>query len=318
MTQIAIDMTTIVAGLLRIKSHSAGGRYSVSPDPTYRLDVKRSIVVLGICVLLLASCGGDDGSAPDELLVGIRASTDPTVGDSRLLFAVNEIGGERRGSPDEVVNIVAKPLDQPSRSIEAEAEFVWIVPDVSGLYLADVPFDVPGLWEIKFTISTGETTEPFLMDIQAEPLTVAIGEQAPRVKTPTLADAPLEDLTTDDEPLESLYESSLDDLLDNGRPTVVLFATPAFCTSAACGPLLDQTKALASTHPNADFIHIEVYEGFNKPGFAPDGDHLVPAVVDFGLPSEPWIFVMDDTGTVIARIEGVLAEGELDALLGTS
>jgi hypothetical protein len=110
----------------------------------------------------------------------------------------------------------------------------------------------------------------------------------------------------------------LDELLDNGRPTVVLFATPAFCTSAACGPLLDQTKALASTHPDADFIHIEVYQGFNEPGFAPDGDHLVPAVVEFGLPSEPWIFVMDETGVVIARIEGVLAEGELDALLGAS
>jgi hypothetical protein len=275
-------------------------------------------VFLGICALLLAACGADDGGSSDEVLVGIRASTDPAVGDSRLLFAINEIGGTRRGSPSEVVQVVAKPLDQPSRSIEAEAEFVWIVPDVSGLYLADVPFDTPGLWDIEFSISTGETTEPFLMDIQAEPMTVAIGEQAPRVRTPTLTEAPLEDLTTDDEPLGSLYESSLDELLDNGRPTVVLFATPAFCTSAACGPLLDQTKALASTHADADFIHIEVYQGFNEPGFAPDGDHLVPAVVEFGLPSEPWIFVMDETGVVIARIEGVLAEGELDALLGAS
>jgi hypothetical protein len=283
--------------------------------------VKRLIVLLGICALLLTACGADDGangSTSDELLVGIRASTDSAVGDSRLLFAVNEIGGTRRGSPDEVVNVVAKPLDQPSRSIEAEAEFVWIVPNVSGLYIADVPFDVPGLWEIAFTISTGETTEPFLMDVQAEPLTVAIGEQAPRVKTPTLADAPLADLTTDDEPLEALYEKSLDELLDNGRPTVVLFATPAFCTSAACGPLLNETKTLASTHPEADFIHIEVYQGFNEPGFAPDADHLVPAVVDFGLPSEPWIFVMDETGAVVARIEGVLAEGELDTILGKS
>jgi hypothetical protein len=271
---------------------------------------------------VLAACSSADSSADgassDELLVGIRASTDPSVGDSRLLFAVNEIGGDRRGSPDEIVELVAKPLDQPSRSIETEARFVWIVPDVSGLYIADVPFDVPGVWEITFSISTGEATQPFLMDIQAEPMTVAIGQQAPRVKTPTLAESPLEDLTTDDEPLDSLYESSLDDLLDNGRPTVVLFATPAFCTSAACGPLLDQTKELALTHPEADFIHVEVYEGFNEAGFAPDADHLVPAVVEFGLPSEPWIFVMDDAGTVIARFEGVLADGELEAALASS
>ena len=207
--------------------------------------MKRLVAALGLCALVLAACSSADSSADgassDELLVGIRASTDPSVGDSRLLFAVNEIGGDRRGSPDEIVELVAKPLDQPSRSIETEARFVWIVPDVSGLYIADVPFDVPGVWEITFSISTGEATQPFLMDIQAEPMTVAIGQQAPRVKTPTLAESPLEDLTTDDEPLDSLYESSLDDLLDNGRPTVVLFATPAFCTSAACGPLLDQT-----------------------------------------------------------------------------
>lgn len=286
--------------------------------PVYLHDMKRVVVFVALVAMVLASCGGDDGGASGESLVGIRASTDPAVGDSRLLFAVNEIGGTRRGSPDEVVTVVAKPLDQPSRTIEAEAQFVWIVPDVSGLYLADVPFDSPGVWQIDFSISTGEPTDPFLIDIQAEPLTVAIGERAPRVKTPTSPDTSIADLTTDDEPLESLYLSSLDELLDNGRPTVALFATPAFCTSAACGPLLDQTKALAASHPDADFIHIEVYEGFNEPGFAPDGDHLAQAVVEFGLPSEPWIFVMDGSGVVIARLEGVLAEGELEALLETS
>ncbi len=277
--------------------------------------MRRSVLLATICALVLVACGGGDGGSSGDALVGIRASTDPAVGDSRLLFAVNEIGGTRRGSPEEAVTVVAKPLDQPSRTLESEARFVWIVPGVSGLYLADVPFDTPGVWQIDFSISTGEATDPFLIDVQAEPMTVAIGEQAPRVETPTIPDTPLADLTTDSDPMLSLYETSLDELLDNGRPTVALFATPAFCTSAACGPLLEQTKALASTHPGTDFIHIEIYEGFNEPGFAPDVDHLVQAVRDFGLPSEPWIFVMDGSGTVVARIEGVLADGELEALL---
>lgn len=276
----------------------------------------KRVILITVVAVLLAACGGsDDGGSDGDVLVGIRATTDPAVGDSRLLFAVNEIGGTRRGSPEETVSVVAKPLDAPTKSLEDDAQFVWVVPDVSGLYLADIPFDSPGLWEIEFTISTGETTEPFLIDVQAEPATVAIGAQAPRIDTPTVADRPIDDLTTDPEPMLALYESSLADLLDNGRPTVALFATPAFCTSAACGPLLDHTKELVDDFPNADFIHIEVYEGFNESGFAPDVDHLVPAVVEFGLPSEPWIFVMDADGVVIARIEGVLADGELDALL---
>jgi hypothetical protein len=216
------------------------------------------------------------------------------------------------------VSLVAHSLEAPDNKIEADAIFTWIIPGSIGLYRAYVPFDRAGLWEIDFTISTGEDTEPFLIDVQVEPQTVAIGEPAPRVKTPTLADRPIEELTTDAEPLPALYESSLDDLLENGQKTVVLFATPAYCVSATCGPLVNQAKEILATTSDVNFIHIEVYEGFNEDGFAPDVDHLVPAVVEFGLPSEPWIFVMDEDGVVIARIEGVLGDGELEAILAGS
>ena len=42
---------------------------------------------------------------------------------------------------------------------------------------------------------------------------------------------------------------------------------------------------------------------------------LADAGGEFRLPSEPWIFVMDEQGTVTARLEGVLAPGELEELL---
>jgi hypothetical protein len=282
----------------------------------------KRIVAVGLAfAFVLASCASDEEPAQQQsgdVLIGIRASTDPAVGDDRLLFGVNEINGTRRGSPEESVSLVAHSLEAPDNKIEADAIFTWIIPGSIGLYRAYVPFDRAGLWEIDFTISTGEDTEPFLIDIQAEPQTVAIGDPAPRVKTPTLADRPIEDLTTDADPLPVLYESSLDDLLENGQKTVVLFATPAYCVSATCGPLVNQAKEILATTPDVNFIHIEVYEGFNEEGFAPDVDHLVPAVVEFGLPSEPWIFVMDEDGVVISRIEGVLGDGELEAILGGS
>jgi hypothetical protein len=280
--------------------------------------MKRIVIVGLACALVLVSCSSDDRSEQQpsgDVLIGIRASTDPAVGDERLLFAVNEINGTRRGSPDEMVSIVTHSLEAPDNKIEADAIFTWIVPGSIGLYRAQVPFDRAGLWEIDFAISTGEATEPFLIDIQAEPQTVAIGELAPRVKTQTLADRPIEELTTDGDPLPALYESSLDELLENGQKTVALFATPGYCVSATCGPLVNQAKEILDTTPGVNFIHIEVYEGFTESGFAPDVDHLVPAVVAFGLPSEPWIFVMDEDGVVIARFEGVLGEGELEAIL---
>ena len=232
-----------------------------------------------------------------------------------MLFAVHELDGRRRGGPDEMVTLVASPLDAPDTKIEADATFTWVVPDAFGLYLADVPFDRAGTWQIDFAISTGEETEPFLIDIAAEPTTTAIGEVAPRVETPTVLNTSIEDLTTDTDPLLSLYEVSLDEALSNGRKTVVIFATPAYCTSAACGPMLTQTKAMSAEYPDVDFLHIEVYGGFNEPGFAPDFDHLVPAVVAFGLPTEPWVFVTDESGVVGGRFDGVLGVGEVEALL---
>jgi len=274
--------------------------------------MRRVLVILAALVVFVSACSSTPEADP---LIGIRASSDPAMGDDRLLFAVHEVDGTRRGGPDDVVTVVASPLDAPDTQLAAETSYVWIVPDAIGLYLASIPFDRPGTWQIDFTISTGETTDPFLVDIQAEPRSTAIGEIAPAVETPTLLDTPLEDLTTDHDPLVSMYELSLDAALMNGRKTVVIFATPAFCTSAACGPMLEQTKAMAAGYPNVDILHVEVYRGFNEPGFAPDVDHLVPAVVAFGLPSEPWVFVMDENGVVTGRFDGVLGEGEVESLL---
>lgn len=273
--------------------------------------MRRLVVVLAV-IVLAAAC-----SSEEPELVGIRASIDPAVGDQRFLFGVNEISGARRGSPAERVKVTATSLDSVDSSFEVDAEFVWMVPGAFGLYKAAIPFDVPGQWEIDWTISTGETTQPFLVLVAEEPTTVAIGEAAPRSSTPTLADTALEDLTTDYPVNEAFYDLSLDEALENGMKTVAVFATPAYCTSAACGPMMQQIKELQGAQKGVNWVHVEVYQGFNDPGFAPDVSHLAPAVVDYRLQSEPWIFVMDEQGIVIARIEGVLGEGELEALLAS-
>lgn len=282
------------------------------PPLSYLFVMQRIGMMIAVLTLAVASCSGGSEANP---LIGIRASQDSALGDHRLLFAVHEISGARRGAPDEIVTVTASPLDSPDTEITAEATYIWLVPESIGLYLVNLPFDRAGTWQIDFTISTGEDTDPFLVDIQEEPRSVAVGETAPLVQSPTLSTADLEELTTDRDPLLSLYEISLDDALANGRKTVVIFATPAFCTSTACGPMLEQTKLLVSRYEDVDFLHIEVYRGLNEPGFAPDIDHLAPAVVAFGLESEPWVFVIDEQGVVAGRFDGVLGEGEIESLL---
>jgi hypothetical protein len=110
---------------------------------------------------------------------------------------------------------------------------------------------------------------------------------------------------------------TLTEALDSGRPTVLIFSTPAYCLTATCGPLLDTVKDLAPGYPEVNFIHIEVYTGLNQPDFAPDPAHLAPAAgaAYWNLPSEPWVFVIDETGTVIARFEGAVTGDELVSAL---
>jgi hypothetical protein len=277
--------------------------------------MKRMIVPLLALVVGVAACS----SAPAEPeLVGLRASSDPAVGDSRFLFAVNEIDGTRRGSPDEKVTVTATSLDDPDTVLTDDADFMWIIEPSIGLYRADLPFDTAGTWEIDFDVSTGEVTQPFLVTVGETTRTVAIGAPAPAIATPTLADTSLDDLTTDASPDEGFYDMSLDEALSNGNKTVVVFATPAFCTSASCGPMMAHAKDLSQAYPDVNWVHVEVYEGFNDATFAPDVEHLAPAVVAYGLPSEPWVFVMDQEGVVVARFEGVIGTGELEAILETS
>ena len=94
---------------------------------------------------------------------------------------------------------------------------------------------------------------------------------------------------------------------------MVIFATPAWCTSQACGPLLDQTKALVPDYPDVDFVHVEVYEDIQVTSF--DDLVTVGAVAEWGLPSEPWVFVVEADGTVAISLEGVASDQELRAAI---
>ena len=67
-------------------------------------------------------------------------------------------------------------------------------------------------------------------------------------------------ISSDPHPDPAMYEVSVADAVTSGVPTVIAFATPGFCASATCGPLLDQVKALQSDYPEVEFIHVEIYE----------------------------------------------------------
>ena len=85
------------------------------------------------------------------------------------------------------------------------------------------------------------------------------------------------------------------------------FATPALCQSRVCGPVVDITQQVADGYEGkADFIHQEVYVE-NEPSKG-----IRPQLRAFGLPTEPWTFLVDRNGVIRDRIEGAYGVSELE------
>ena len=97
----------------------------------------------------------------------------------------------------------------------------------------------------------------------------------------------------------------------SGRSSVITFATPRFCSTGICQPTLELMRALAPSYPEVNFLHVEVFTNINDP----DNIVLAPAVEEWGLPTEPWVFVVDENGVITGRFEGLVSEEELAELL---
>src|SRR5205807_874787 len=144
------------------------------------------------------------------------------------------------------------------------------------------------------------------------PVVPAVGQAAPASHTPTTKDA---DPTTIDSgrPPDDMHQISIADAIAQHRPTLVIFASPAFCTSRICGPEVKVVQSLEPAYKDRlTFIHVEVYRDF-----APDPSkrQLAPAVLEWRLQSEPWIFLIDARGIIQTRFEGPTATDEVQAAI---
>ncbi len=281
---------------------------------------------------LAVACGGDDGKdsgdaqapawpdvgAPSGDVVPILVNSQLALGDNRFLIALMDAENNLLAAPDLPVRLAFYNLAQSREEpvAEADGQFVWAIPDERGLYVAPVSFDATGRWGVDVT-ATPPGGAPLraraVFTVLDDTTTPSPGDPAPASDTKTLADVggDFTILTSDDEPDERLYQLSIADAIADGKPFVVSFVSPAFCSSQVCGPTLDAVKALMPDYiDRVNFIHVEVYDLSKRPDLV-----TADAVGEWGLPSEPWIFVVDTKGMVSAAFEGSLAPEELrDAL----
>jgi len=104
-------------------------------------------------------------------------------------------------------------------------------------------------------------------------------------------------------------------LLQN-KPLVIVFATPGYCVSATCGPQVGElSKVKDRVGDRANYIHVEVFEDPHLlKGERSTGDR-VPAVDEWGLPTEPWTFIIDSQGLVQAKFEQFTTADVIEAKL---
>ncbi|HSJ16828.1 MAG TPA: hypothetical protein VK920_01885 [Solirubrobacterales bacterium] len=306
--------------------------------------------LLAAGTLALAACGGSDDdtdasqAAPDaasfpspdgralQQFLSQEADAEGPVlspagqvfhkGENRYAFGVFTTGGDQIDDA-EVALYAARGADgeaegpYPARveSLEVEPQFESETsaddPDTARtVYVADVPMNADGEWRIGALVRDGDTLEGTLApsavvgrftDVPQE------GDKAPRVHTPT-AEEVGGDLAKIDTrvPPDTMHEDDLADVLGE-EPVVLVFATPALCKSRVCGPTADVAEQMKSEYGDeVSFIHMEIYEDnqFDK--------GLRPQVEAYNLPTEPWVFVIDENGRVAEPIEGAASPEALE------
>ena len=241
----------------------------------------------------------------------VLATSELVVGPNR--FAVGLIDETNHPIPDAAVTLSFFQINgqQATKRAEEKATYRWVDQKSKGIYTAPVSFDAPGRWgvEAAFTREGRPASVRSSFDVVQQGSAPTIGSPAIRSKTPTIQDVrdPSE-ICTAAPPCE-LHTTSLDQLLASGRPTLVLFASPGFCTSATCAPQLDVVLGLKPKYADrVNFSHIEIYKD-------PRNGVLADTVNEWHLITEPWTFFVDRSGTIVERFDGIVTVEEIQPVL---
>jgi hypothetical protein len=183
---------------------------------------------------------------------------------------------------------------------------------LTGFYSAAVDFPAPGNWIVVAAAQTpsGRGAGEGAIAVVAGHVPAQVGTKARSVATPVASSpAALRRICTRTPP-DPMHYLSLDHALGNGKPTVVVFATPLLCTSRMCGPVVDEVTVAyeATGKQRANFIHVEIY---------PTRDATKPALPfrRWGFQTEPWTIVIDRHGIIRARFEGPVVAAQVRAAL---
>ena len=292
----------------------------------------RASFALVALIFLAAGCSSSTGSskrgAPDagslealwrnsgQSVSLIPGTSDYSPGVVRLSFLVVDPRGRVVSTPQARVWVARSLRGRPLTVGVARLEPIG-VPGVSSgadaraIYVAHLRVPSAGRYLVVARPLGGTERIAALGDLVVHRRSTSppVGARAYPSHTPTLAStggrtAPL---TTSVPPDRALLRTSIAGALRAHEPFVVTFATPRYCESRICGPVVDVVDRLRKrwAHTPIRFIHVEIYRD-NNPSKGRNR-----WVREWHLPGEPWTFLVGRDGRIKAKFEGSVSTTEL-------
>ena len=255
--------------------------------------------------------------------LALASSVFTTGGDSRMAFGMINKDGTPVYGPT-AIYVAPTPGDPAEGPFLAPADVLLTdaryrskqaattVDPFVAVYGADVKFPKRGEYSVLAATKksdgalTGATGNVSVSTADADPIP-AVGEQAPVVHTDTLATVKGDEAMLDTRvPPSDMHEVDFAEVVGK-EPVALLFATPQLCASRVCGPVADIALQMKAKYGDRmKFIHQEVWvdndttKGLREP------------LKQFNLPTEPWLFVVDKTGKITARLEGSIGVSQFE------
>ncbi|MCH8107489.1 MAG: thioredoxin family protein [Chloroflexi bacterium] len=288
-----------------------------------------------LAVSLAVACGGAATAGPTSIPAAVPAAASSGGLEPILATKVLHVGVQRVSflltTPNSLVTVPEATVtsvflgDGPSMTETKRAGFHLWPYGVRGSYATEINFDRPGRWRLEISVDhegvKGQTSVE--IDVAADSIVPGVGTVPPLSNNKTLAVVgDIERLTTHYTPDPDLYQLTIADAVANGRPTVVVFASPAFCTSPTCGPQTETVTELKESYSGqANFIHVEIYDNPHLIQGDLSQVTLVQPVHDWGISAIPgwfnesWTFILGTDGVIAQRFEGYAALEELEEAL---
>lgn len=298
------------------------GTFASSPRVT-----RRAVLVGGASALILAACapkssseGSDDDKSTEQATVALA----PLFGQNgyitaevpqRVAFHAIFMDGSKDTTPPDPLEItitvdghdpIVQQVQAHGRDLAPAPTYypVHFTPPAGGRYTATATLDGQ---EVSTVFDVGDKGSS---DIPGP------GDALPAMVTPTTEDGQGVDPICTQTPECHLHAVSLDDALGEGRPVAYLVATPKFCQTGSCGPVLDVLEQVTGDYTDkVTFIHQEVYQSAKEAAEDGANAELTAPLRQMNMISEPVLYITGSDGVLAYRLDTVYDEAELRAAL---